>query len=133
MENLFERPLWKPNGEKTWMPVVDIFEKVDKSVVKAKLLGMKEEDINVSVAGDSLTIKDEKKTENEVKDEDYYCCDRTYGSFHRSIPLPSTVDPSKIEANIEDGVPEVTLPKFAEVKPKKIAVSAKKKANKAAK
>ena len=105
----------------------------DKFVVKAELPGMKEEDIDVSVIGDTLTVKGEKKTESEVKEEDYYRCERSYGSFYRSVPLPSTVDASKIKADFEDGVLEVTLPKTAEVKPKKIAVSAKKKATKAAK
>jgi HSP20 family protein len=68
--------------------------------------------------------------ESEVKEEDYYRCERSYGSFYRSIPLPSTVDASKIEASYEDGILEVTLPKTAEVKPKKVTVSAKKKASK---
>jgi len=133
MEDVFRMPLWKPNGEKAWIPAVDVFEKDDKFVVKAELPGMKEEDIEVSVVGETLTIKGEKKTESEVKDEDYYRSERSYGSFFRSIPLPSSVDASKIEADIEDGVLEVTLPKLAAVKPKKIAVSAKKKAAKAAK
>jgi HSP20 family protein len=115
------------------MPAVDVFEKNDKFIVKAEVPGMKEEDIDVSVVGDTLTIKGERKTETEVKEEDYYRCERSYGSFYRSIPLPSAVDASKIEASYEDGLLEVTLPKKAEVKPKKIAVSAKKKATKAAK
>jgi len=115
------------------MPAVDVFDKKDKFIVKAELPGMKEEDIDVSVVGDTLSIKGEKKTETEVKDEAYYRCERTYGSFYRSIPLPSTVDANKIEASFEDGVLEVVLPKSAEVKPKKIAVSARKKAVKAAK
>ncbi len=133
-EDFFGRPMLRlPVEEKGWMPAVDIFEKDDKFVVKAELPGMKEEDIDVSVVGDTLSIKGEKKTETEVKEEDYYRCERAYGSFYRSIPLPSTVDASKIEANFEDGVLEVTLPKSAEVKTKKIAVSAKKKAIKAAK
>jgi len=126
--------MWRlPVEEIGWMPAVDVLEKDDKFVVKAELPGMKEEDINVSVVGDTLTIKGEKKTETEVKEEDYYRCERAYGSFYRSIPLPSTVDSAKIEASYEDGVLEVTLPKAPEVKPKKIAVSAKKKAIKAAK
>lgn len=133
MEDFFGRPIWRHDGEKAWMPAIDVFERDDKFVVKAELPGMKEEDVDVSVTGDTLTIKGEKKTETEVKEEDYYRSERSYGSFYRSIPLPSTVDPGKIEANIEDGVLEVTLPKFAEVKPKKIAVSAKRKASKAAK
>ena len=109
------------------MPAVDVFEKGDKFVVKAEIPGMKEEDIDVSVAGNMLVIKGEKKTESEVKEADYYQCERAYGSFYRSIPLPSTVDTDKIEADFEDGVLEVTLPKSAEVKSKKVAVSAKKK------
>ncbi|MDP2731168.1 MAG: Hsp20/alpha crystallin family protein [Dehalococcoidales bacterium] len=133
MEDFFGRPIWKPDGgEKAWMPAVDIFEKDDKFIVKAELPGMKEEDIDVSVVGDTLNIKGERKTESEVKDEDYYRCERSYGSFHRSIGLPSDVDPSKIEANYEDGVLEVSLPKLAEVKPKKVTVSARKRATKAA-
>ena len=133
-EDLLGRPMWRlPVEEIGWMPAVDVLEKDDKFVVKAELPGMKEEDINVSVVGDTLTIKGEKKTETEVKEEDYYRCERSYGSFYRSIPLPSTVDSAKIEASYEDGVLEVTLPKAPEVKPKKIAVSAKMKAIKAAK
>jgi len=130
-DDLFGRPLWRlPVEEKGWMPVVDVFEKEDRFVVKAELPGMKEEDIDVSVVGDTLSIKGEKKTETEIKEEDYYRCERSYGSFYRSIPIPSNVDANKIEASFEDGILEVALPKSAKVKPKKIAVSAKKKATK---
>jgi HSP20 family protein len=128
-DDLLGRPFWRlPVEERGWMPAVDVFEKEDKFVVKAELPGMKEEDIHVSVVGDTLSIKGEKKTETEVKEEDYYRSERSYGSFYRSIPLPSNVDANKIEASFEDGVLEVALPKSAKVKPKKIAVSAKKKA-----
>ena len=106
---------------------MEVFEKEDKYVVKAELPGMKEEDLDVSVSEDTLTIKGERKAETEVKEEDYYCCERSYGSFFRSVALPSTVDAKKIEASYEDGVLEVSLPKAAEVKPKKVAISAKKK------
>jgi HSP20 family protein len=120
--------MWRlPLEEKGWLPAVDVFEKDDNFVVKAELPGMKEDDINVSVRGDTLTIQGEKKTESEVKEENYYRSERSYGSFVRSIPLPSTVDATKIEASYEDGVLEVTLPKIAEVKPKKVTISTKKK------
>jgi len=95
-------------------------------VVKAEVPGMKEEDIDVSVVGDTLIIRGEKKAEAEVKEEDYYCCERSYGSFFRSVALPSTVDAKKIEASYDNGVLEITLPKAAEVKPKKVSISAKK-------
>lgn len=128
-DGLLGRPLWRlPVEERGWMPAVDVFEKEDKFVVKAELPGMKEDDIDVSVVGDTLSIKGEKKTETEVKEEDYYRSERSYGSFYRSIALPSNVDADKIAASFEDGVLEVTLPKSAKVKPKKIALSARKKA-----
>ena len=119
-----------PTVEREWAPALEVFEKEDKFVVKVELPGMKEEDIDISVKDDTLTIKGERKSESEVNEEDYYCCERSYGSFFRSIALPSTVDAKKIEASYEDGVLEVSLPKAAEVKPKKILVSAKKKASK---
>lgn len=126
-ENFFGRPVWRlTDGERGWAPAVDVFEKDDRFVVKAELPGMKEKDIDVSVMGDTLTIKGEKKTESEVKEEDYYRCESSYGNFYRSISLPSAVDASKIEASYQDGVLEIMLPKTAGVKAKKIAVSAKK-------
>jgi HSP20 family protein len=121
---------WRFPEETGWIPALDVFEKDNKLVVKAEIPGMKEEDIDVSVVGDTLTIKGERKSETEVKDEDYYRCERSYGSFFRSIPLPSAVDANKIEANYEDGVLEVTLPKTAAAKRKKVKVAAKKKAAK---
>ena len=133
-DDLFGRPFWRlPVEERGWIPAVDVFEKADKFVVKAELPGMREDDIDVSVVGDTLSIKGEKKTETEVKNEDYYRCERSYGNFYRSIPIASNVDANKIEASFEDGVLEVALPKSAKVKPKKIAVSAKKKATKSTK
>ncbi len=131
-EDFFNRYPWglSPSEERSWMPAVDVFEKDDKFIVKAELPGIKEEDIDVSVVGNTLSIKGEKKAETEVKNEDYYRCERTYGSFYRSILIPSTVYANKIEADFKDGILEVTLPKSAEVKPKKITVSAKKKASK---
>jgi len=133
-EDLFRQPFlrpWRrfPVTEREWVPAIDVFEKDDRFIVKAELPGMREEDVDVSVVGDTLNIKGERKTETEVKEEDYYCCERSYGGFFRSIGLPSNVDADKIEANYEEGVLEVSLPKTAEVKPTKIPVSTKKKAS----
>ena len=132
-ENIFGRSrlpsAWRriPTVEMGWAPAIEVFEKEDKFVVKAELPGMTEEDIGISVVGDTLTIKGERKAEGEVKEEDYYCCERSYGSFSRSIVVPSNVDAKKIEASYDDGVLEVSLPKAPEVKPKKITVSTRKK------
>jgi len=121
--------VWRriPMVEMGWSPAIEVFEKEDKFVVKAELPGMQGEDVDVSVVGDTLTIKGERKAETEVKEEDYYCCERSYGSFSRSIALPTSVDAKKIEASYEGGILEVSLPKAPEVKPKKIAISTKKK------
>ena len=121
----FLSSIWRrtPVEERVWAPAIEVFDKEDNFVVKAEVPGMNEDDIDVSVVGDTLTIKGEKKAETEVKEEDYYCCERSYGSFSRSIALPSGVDSDKIEASYEDGVLEASLTKAAEVKPKKISLS----------
>ena len=132
-EDVFGRPflpgIWRafPSEEMVWAPAIDVLEKEDKFLVKVELPGVKEEDVNVSVAASTLTIEGEKKTESEVKKKGYYYSETSYGSFSRSITIPSTVDASKIEANYDKGVLEISLPKAPEVKPKKITVAAKKK------
>jgi HSP20 family protein len=134
-EDILGRPFipaaWRrlPVEERGWAPAIDVFEREDKFVVKAELPGMSQEDIDVSVVGDTLTIKGEKKTESEVKEEDYYCCERSCGGFLRSIALPASVDARKIEASYEDGVLEVALPKAPEIKPKKVPIAVKKAAS----
>ncbi len=132
-EDLFGRPflpaLWRrfPLEEMVWSPAIDVLEKEDKFVVKVELPGVKEEDVDVSVAGDMLTISGEKQAESEVKKKGYYYSESSYGSFSRSITMPSTVDAGKFEASYDKGVLEITLPKAPEVKPKKIKVAGKKK------
>lgn len=123
----FMPALWRrlPAEEREWAPPIEMFEKEDKFVVKAELPGMKKEEIDISVVGDTLTIKGERKAETEVKEEDYYCCERSYGSFFRSITVPAAVDTDKIEAAYENGILEVSLPKVPEVKPKKVEISVK--------
>jgi HSP20 family protein len=112
-----------PVEETGWSPAIEVLEKKDKFVVRVELPGMKEEDINVSVIGDTVTISGERKTETEVEEENYYRCERSYGSFLRSIAIPSHVRADKIKANYEDGLLEISLPKAPEVKPKKVPVS----------
>jgi HSP20 family protein len=129
-EEVFGRPLirsWRrlTLEEKGWVPPIELIEKEDKFVVKAELPGMTKEEIDVSVMGDTLIIKGERKAETEAKEENYYCCERSYGSFFRSITMPSAVDAKKIKATYEDGVLEIALPKVSEVKPKKIEIGIK--------
>jgi len=108
-------------------PAVDVSEKDGIYEISAELPGMDENNIEVRVADDVLTIKGEKKEEREEKDKNYYMSERRYGSFQRSFQLPAGVDQSKIDATFQKGVLTVTLPKSPEAqkKEKKIAVKAK--------
>ena len=103
-------------------PAVDVTETAEAVVVKAEVPGMDAKDINISVTGDVLTIKGEKKSEREEKEESYHLVERSYGSFSRSLVLPAAVVLDNIEAKYDKGVLTVTCPKKEEVKPKAIEI-----------
>ncbi len=104
------------------MPAVDVYEKDNEVVVKAEIPGMSKDDIEVSLANSTLTISGEKKKEEEIKDQDYYRCERSFGSFSRSIELPAPVKTEDAKASFVNGVLEIHLPKTAETKRKLITV-----------
>jgi HSP20 family protein len=109
---------------RAWVPPVDIFETDDHEVVlKAELPAMKREDIALTFENGVLTLKGERKFDEEVRRENYHRVERRHGSFSRSFTLPNTVDPSRISAAYKDGVLTVRLPQREEAKPKKIAVN----------
>ncbi|MFZ2089935.1 MAG: Hsp20/alpha crystallin family protein [Desulfobaccales bacterium] len=110
--------------EETWLPAVDVAETGDKVTVKAEIPGMEAKDIEISMVGDTLTIKGEKKAEREEKDENYHMVERSYGSFSRAMKLPAAVAADKVEATYKNGVLTVVLPKKEEVKPKAIEIKA---------
>ncbi len=94
----------------TWTPGVDVFEKNGRLVTKIDLPGMKKEDVRVEVTDGHLTISGERKSEAEEKKENYYRCEREYGSFYRSVPLPDGVKLEDVKATFTDGVLEVSVP-----------------------
>jgi len=108
--------------EEAWLPAVDVAESPDKITVKAEIPGMEAKDIEISMVGDTLTIKGEKKAEREEKEENYHMVERSYGSFSRAMKLPATVEADKVEATYKNGVLTVVLPKKEEVKPKAIEI-----------
>jgi HSP20 family protein len=110
--------------EEAWLPAVDVSETGDKITVKAEIPGMEAKDIEISMVGDTLTLKGEKKAEREEKEENYHMVERSYGSFSRTMKLPATVDAEKVEATYKNGVLTVVLPKKEEVKPKAIEIKA---------
>ena len=105
-----------------WTPALDIYEDKDKYVAKAELPGMRKEDIDVSLEGNTLTISGERKQEEEKKEGDTYRSERYFGRFQRTVTLPAAVDANKIQAIYKDGVLTVTVPKTEEAKPKQIEV-----------
>ncbi len=109
-----------------WVPAVDIYENENEIVIKAEVPGMSEKDVEVTVENNMLTIKGERKFEEEVKKENYHRIERAYGSFQRSFQLPATVDVAKISAEQKDGILTIKLPKKEEQKPKKINIKVKK-------
>jgi len=111
--------------EGEWTPTIDISETKDDFIVKAELPGIEAKDVNVSLTGNLLTIKGEKKKETDEKDEHHHYVERYYGSFQRSFQLPANVKPEKIDASFDKGVLKITLPKTAEAKKKEIKINVK--------
>jgi len=103
-------------------PDLEMFDKNDEIVVKAEVPGLDKPEIQVSVDGNLLTMKGEKKKEKETKDEDYYFSERAYGAFSRSLRLPVDVKTDKVIANLNNGVLEVHLPKAEEAKGKQTSI-----------
>jgi HSP20 family protein len=106
-----------------WVPPVDIYEKEGgEIVIKAEMPGLRKEDIDLRVEGNTLTLRGERRRTNEVGDDKYHRVERVYGSFSRSFTLPNTVDPTHVNADYKDGVLSVTLPVKEEAKPRQIQV-----------
>ncbi len=112
----------RPGEGELGAPAIDLFEDKDDIVIKAELPGMNKDDVEVNLSDRSLTIKGEKKKEEEIKEENYYRCERSYGSFVRSLELPKDVHFDKVKASFKNGVLEIRLPKTEEAKTKEIKV-----------
>ncbi len=130
MDRLFEESVVRPRGMAQAPGIrgslaVDVYETDDDVVVKASVPGIDADDLDISVTGDILTIKGESRAEEEVEEENYFCRERWYGAFSRSITIPASVQADKAEADFEDGVLTLRLPKAEEMKPKAIKVKTK--------
>jgi HSP20 family protein len=129
VQNRFDR-LWGSvlaDREESWLPAVDVYDSKDAVVLKAELSGMDPGDIQIEVEDNVLTIKGERKFEEKIDEGRYYRVERRFGSFERSLALPQGVRPDDIQADYEDGILVVRVPKAEEEKPRKIEVKAAKK------
>ena len=108
-----------------WVPRVNVEELEDRFEITAEVPGMTKEDISIDLQENMLTIKGEKKIEKEQKDRNYHICERSYGTFQRAFTLPENVNIDGIEAEYDNGVLKVAVPKTEPVKPKEIKVKVK--------
>jgi len=127
MNRLFEDMAVSRGEEKdlatsSWAPAVDIYETENEVVLTAEIPGIEEKDIEIKVEDNTLTLKGERKFEKETKEENYHRIERAYGSFFRSFTLPTYVDQDKVEAEHENGVLKIHMPKRAELKPRKVKI-----------
>jgi HSP20 family protein len=134
MERMFDdffgrrlRPFW---DDRWWparaigisAPAVDLYEEKDDIIAKVDLPGMEKEDIEVNITDHRLTVKGEKKKTEEIKEENYYRSERTYGTFSRTVEIPKEVQVEKARATFKNGVLEIRLPKTEEAKKKEAKV-----------
>ena len=105
-----------------WMPVLDMYETKDDLVLRVELPGVQEKDVAVSITGDLLSIKGERRWDDGGKDQKFMHVERMYGRFERLIQLPMAVQADKVKASYRDGVLEITLPKAEELKPRDIKI-----------
>jgi HSP20 family protein len=109
-------------GTARWAPALDVTEDAGSWLLSVELPGARREDIQIEIHDDVLTIRGEKKSEREEKDEKRHYVERFYGSFARSLRLPAQVDADRIKAGFKDGVLTVEIPKTEAQKPKVIDI-----------
>ncbi len=128
MNRLF-RESYNPEGPEealtttSFAPPVDIYEDEHTITLKLEVPGIEENDIDVRIDNNTLTVHGERKIEKEEKEENFRRVERQYGSFTRSFTLPSSADPGQVSAHYDKGVLKISLAKKAEAKPKQIKVN----------
>jgi HSP20 family protein len=127
MNRLFDTFAGRPQAGtgvagRPWLPSVDMHETKDEVVLRVELPGVSEKDVAVSITGDLLTIRGERRWDDQAKDHKLLHVERVYGQFERMIQLPMAVQSDKVKATYRDGVLEIKLPKAEELKPREIKI-----------
>jgi len=121
-ESFLGRPMAAASPMRAWLPAVDMHETKDALVLTVEVPGVSEKDVTVSMTGDLLSIKGERRVADEAKDQQYLHSERVFGHFERLIQLPFDVQADQVKATYRDGVLQVTLPKAEELKPREIKI-----------
>lgn len=106
----------------TWAPSVDIYETENALILTAEVPGVDEDNVEIKIEDNTLSLKGERKFEEETKEENFHRIERTYGSFYRSFTVPRHIDQEKIKAEHDNGVLRITMPKKPESKPKTVKI-----------
>ncbi len=127
MDRLFDDAFTRPFSlREGWSaPAIDMYQTDDEIVVKAALPGLKAEDVQINITGEVLTLKGEMKQQEEKKEKAWHIREQRWGTFERSVVLPTDVVSDKAKAEFENGILTITLPKAEEVKPKVINIKAR--------
>ena len=124
-DDAFTHSLSMRDGWSASTPAVDMYQTDDEIVVKASLPGIKADEVQINITGDVLTLKGEVKHEEEKNDKAWHIREQRWGSFQRSVALPTNVVSDKAKAEFENGILVITLPKAEEVRPRTITINAK--------
>ncbi len=121
-EKMLPKNINDNNSDMEGKLTIDVYQTPSEIVVESAIAGIKPEDLDINVSGDSITIKGERRHEEEVKEEDYFYQECYWGRFSRSVILPEEVDPEGATVNFKNGVLTVKLPKVSKVKSKKLKI-----------
>ena len=124
LPRLFDQAWDTPEPTGSWFPVVNVEEGTDALLLTAELPGMAEEDVNLEIENNILTIRGEKREEREEADDErsYHVWERRYGSFQRAFTLPKSVAVDEVKADFDNGILTVRMPKAAEAKSRTIEI-----------
>jgi len=120
----WRRPFWSEFGETfEFWPKIDVLDKDDALVVRAEVPGVKKEDLDITIAGDRLTLEAKRDYKEEEKKEDFFRSEMAYGRLYRVIQLPVDVKGDEAKAELKDGVIEIYLPKVEAITPHTVKVA----------
>lgn len=127
VNRLFDTFLGRPSAGTTvngrsWLPAIDMHETKDDLVLTVDVPGVRDKDVTVSITGDLLSIKGERRAADDAKDYQYLHVERVYGQFERLVQLPMAVQADKVRATYRDGVLQIVLPKAEELKPREVKI-----------
>jgi HSP20 family protein len=119
---MIEPKMFRTDIRGGWFPAIDVSETDSEVTIRAEVPGIAAKELDISISGTTLTISGQKEEQDEQKGEDYYQCERRFGSFRRMIELPEAIDADKVTAESDNGLVTIHVAKKAGVKPRKVEV-----------